>query len=95
MTGYKANLLAALEFKRSSTTNCIDIYPALGGEGPVLPGGLINSRGNRGSGGTLAFDDLDFSGGSKSNNNNSFLDIKMHRQGVSVGSDADGVMHRV
>jgi hypothetical protein len=96
-TGYKANSLAALEFKHDdSTTPRIDTDgPSAGGEGHGQPGGLINPTGNGSSAGMLAFDDFPFSDRSKSESDYSSFGINMDRLGVSVGRDAAGVIHNV
>jgi hypothetical protein len=59
------------------------------------PGSSVSPRGNGGSAGTLALDGLHFSQVSKTSNNESFLDITMHKPEESLGRDAARVMHRV
>jgi hypothetical protein len=96
-TSSNSKPFSALEFKhddgmttRTDAGNSIGTGMVGGG-----PRGLINPRGNGGSGGTLAFDNLHFSGGSKSSHNDSFLDITVHEPGVSMTRDTAGVIHRV
>jgi hypothetical protein len=59
------------------------------------PRSTISPRGNGGSAGTLALDGLHFSEVGKTSNNDSFLDITMHKPEESLGRDAARVMHRV
>jgi hypothetical protein len=80
---------SALEFKHDDNTTT---QIGAGGRGP---GTFISPRGNGGSSGTLAFDNLHFAKDSKSSNDDSFLDITVHGPEMTVRRDTAGVMHRV
>jgi hypothetical protein len=84
-TGTSSNSkpFSALEFKHDDgMTTRTDAGGSIDTRVLGAPGSSIGFRGNGDSAGTLAFDDLPFSGRSKTSKDDSFLDITMQRPAV-------------
>jgi hypothetical protein len=97
-TGASSNAkpFSALDFKHDdSMTTRNNTGNSTGTVVVGAPRSTISPRGNGGSAGTLALDGLHFSEVGKTSNNDSFLDITMHKPEESLGRDAARVMHRV